>query len=52
MTFAPQINSFWLFSNSIMIVGDGDKLSNENFGLGRPRFLAKKLKLKYFSRKR
>ena len=35
-------------------VGDGDKFSNENFGLGRSRFYGTshlKLKLKHFSRK-
>ena len=39
-TFAPQKA---LFSFSVMVyykVGNGDKFSYENFGLGRPSFLA------------
>ena len=40
MTFASKII---LFSFLVMLydkVGDGDKVSYENFGLGRPRFHA------------
>ena len=40
MTFAPQINPFWLFGNGLVGVGDGSKISNENFRYGRPRFHA------------
>ena len=35
MTFASQINPFWLFGNAL---GDKYKIPKENFGLGRPRF--------------
>ena len=38
MTFSSQISHFWLFVNDK--VGDGDKISKENFGPGRPRFHA------------
>ena len=47
-----------LFGFLVMVhdkVGDGDKFSNENLGLGRPRFHGTshvKMKLKYFSSKR
>ena len=36
---------FWLFDDECDRVGNGDKLSNEIFGLGRPRFYASHLKI-------
>ena len=40
MTFASQKNSFWPFVTVYDKVGDGDKYSHGNFGLGRPCFYA------------
>ena len=39
MTFAPQ-KLFLSFALVYDRVGDGQKFSHENFGLGRPRFHA------------
>ena len=40
MTFAPQINFFWLFVMVYDRVDDGDKFSKKSFGLGWLHFHA------------
>ena len=40
MTFAPKITIFGFLLMVYDRVGDWDKISKENFGLGRPRFRA------------
>ena len=42
MSFALQVNSFWLFGNVYDRVDDGDKFSKKNVGLGKLRFRATK----------
>ena len=44
MAFAPQKTLFGFLVTEYDRMGGGDKLSHEDFGLGRPRLHAKLLK--------